>query len=297
MLINEVCKKLDLTKKAIEYYIDHNLITPTVLANGYREFSSKDLEILNKINVLRKLDITVEEIKSILNDSSNATLNNMAVRKELDFQCNQVKKVLFQQLAKGKSYDQIKSELNALDQGKIISEKLLEAFPGYYGRFLCLHFAHFLNVPIQSESQQKAYKTIITFLDDLPVFDIPEELMEYINQYTSDIDVKQIKEVLDNCQKAYADFDVFLTNNKEFMEKYLELKKSAEYQNSLAYKLTNFIKEFNSVNGYNEIFIPAMRQLSPAYEAYYQQMLAANEKLLKKFPEIRELEKNEGVIR
>lgn len=292
MLMNEVCKRVHLTKKAVEYYMEHHLIMPVVLENGYREFSEQDVDTLNQINVLRKLDISVDEIKSILNDPTNATLQSVAVRKELDYQRNEIKKQLLQELAEGKSYNQIKSKLTSLDQGKIIAEKILEAFPGYYGRFICLHFARFLNDSIQNENQQKAYDTIITFLDEVPEFAIPEELVDFINEATRDIGVKQIKEVFEYSEKAYADPETFFADNKKFIAEYLELKKSEEYQNSHACKLMNLMQHFNCSSGYYDIFIPAMKQLSPDYEKYCQQIEKANEKFLKQFPEIENFYEN-----
>ena len=40
MLINEASKLTKLTKKAIEYYTLHGLISPIVLKNGYRDYSN-----------------------------------------------------------------------------------------------------------------------------------------------------------------------------------------------------------------------------------------------------------------
>lgn len=37
MLINEVCQKCRLTKKAIEYYVEQQLVQPEILENGYRK--------------------------------------------------------------------------------------------------------------------------------------------------------------------------------------------------------------------------------------------------------------------
>ena len=53
MLINEVCKKCGLTKKAIEYYEEQGLTHPQIMGNGYRMFSEDDVIQLNKIAVLR----------------------------------------------------------------------------------------------------------------------------------------------------------------------------------------------------------------------------------------------------
>ncbi|WP_099204542.1 MerR family transcriptional regulator [Scatolibacter rhodanostii] len=61
MLVHEVSKITGLTKKAIEYYTQKGLLTPPILENGYRNFSSDDVEKLNKISVLRKLDATIQE--------------------------------------------------------------------------------------------------------------------------------------------------------------------------------------------------------------------------------------------
>jgi hypothetical protein len=44
MLINDVCKATNLTKKAMEYYIQKRLVDPAILENGYRDFSDKDIE-------------------------------------------------------------------------------------------------------------------------------------------------------------------------------------------------------------------------------------------------------------
>lgn len=66
MLINEVSKNTNLTKKAIDYYTLQGLISPSILENGYRVYSEKDIECLNKISVLRKLDISIDQIKNIL---------------------------------------------------------------------------------------------------------------------------------------------------------------------------------------------------------------------------------------
>ena len=43
MLINEVCKKCSLTKKAIEYYEEQGLTHPQIMENDYRAFSEDDV--------------------------------------------------------------------------------------------------------------------------------------------------------------------------------------------------------------------------------------------------------------
>lgn len=287
MLINEVSKLTKLTKKAIEYYTLQGLISPSVLENGYRNYDNQDIEKLNKINVLRKLDISTEEIQYILNDTTNSALQAVSVKKELQYQRDMLKKTILQRLSQGTSYDEISIDLESVEQSRTITDKLLDAFPGYYGRFICMHFARFLNEPVRTESQQIAYETILSFLDNLPALDIPKDLEEYLIEGTKHIGTEQISEMLEVTKKSYQNPDEFLSNNKEILEQYLEYKKSDEYKNSPASKLMELMKEFNSSNGYNDILIPAMKQLSSSYAEYYRQLEVANKKFLEKYPEIK----------
>ena len=78
MLIKQVSTITGLTKKAIEYYTLQGLVAPAVLNNGYRDYSQNDIELLNKISVLRKLGISTEEIKTVLADHSNSALQDIS---------------------------------------------------------------------------------------------------------------------------------------------------------------------------------------------------------------------------
>ena len=66
MLINEVCKRCGLTKKASEYYEEQGLTRPQIMENGYRVFSEDDVIRLNKITVLRGLGISVSAMSTPL---------------------------------------------------------------------------------------------------------------------------------------------------------------------------------------------------------------------------------------
>ena len=286
MLINEVSKITGLTKKAIEYYTIQGLVCPNILENGYRDYDQSDINKLNTISILRQLGLSTNEIKSVLSDESRAVLHTFSVQKELSFQREQAKKLLLDKLCQGFSYSEISKDLQAINDSKTITEKLLESFPGYYGRFVCLHFARFLNEPIITEKQQSAYERVISFLDNAPQLTLPEDLQEYLNEGTKDIGTEQIIEMIKNTKKSIENPDDFFAENKEVLEQYLIYKKSDEYKNSPAYKIMELIKEFNSISGYNDIFIPALKELSPSYSEYYQQLEKANEKLLERYPEI-----------
>lgn len=289
MLINEVCKITKLTKKAIEYYTFQGLVSPVLLNNGYRDYSKKDVQTLNKIKVLRKLDISTDDIRKILSDSSGSVLQEISVKKELKRQNDKRKCVILQNIIDGASYEHAEKELSSLEQYENILERLSDAFPGYYGRFITLHFGRFLNEPIKTYEQKNAYDEIISFLDNLPDFDIPSDLNKYLTANTEHIGVEQISDILDNMEKAYENPDKFLSDNKEILEQYIKLRQSEEYKNSPAYKLSELIGKFNSSTGYNDVFIPAMKRLSHSYAQYYSKLEKANEKLKEHFPQINKI--------
>lgn len=286
MLIHEVSQTTGVTKKAIEYYCEQGLICPAILENGYRDFGQNEVERLGQISVLRKLGISGEEIKTVLSDESGNALQRLSVQKELSLKREQAKKTLLEQLSSGKSYAEISAELQTIETSKTITEKLLEAFPGYYGRFICLHFARFLNEPIQTNQQQAAYERILSFLDNLPPLNLPEDLLEYLSESTRQIGTQQINTMIQSTQKSIENPDEFLSENKEFLEQYLAYKQSEEYQNSPAYKMMALLKTFNSTSGYYDVFLPALKELSSSYAQYYRQLEIANETILSRYPEI-----------
>ncbi|WP_449619753.1 MerR family transcriptional regulator [Robertmurraya sp. Marseille-Q9965] len=291
MLINEASKLTNLTKKAIEYYIEQKLIAPGVLDNGYRDFSENDVECLKKIYVYRKLGLSTEGIKAVLADETNNTLKKIAVLKELSIQREQAKKAIFEKLSSGGDYSELSSELKAIEQSSTVTEKLLDAFPGYFGRFICLHFARFLDEPITTSEQQSAYEEIIAFLDNVPSLQFTEDLQRFLMESTEHMNTENIRDLIENYRQSIENADEFLSENKEVIERYLAYKQSEEYKNSPIYKIQTILKEFNNTNGYYDVFIPAMKKLSVSYSDYYKQMEIVNEKLLLQFPEINNVKK------
>ena len=64
MKINEVEQLVGITKKNIRFYEEQGLLSPCRnKENGYREYSSADVQILQRIKLLRKLGLPLEEIR------------------------------------------------------------------------------------------------------------------------------------------------------------------------------------------------------------------------------------------
>lgn len=69
MKINEVEQAIGITKKNIRFYEQEGLLTPSRSTNGYRDYSPEDVQTLQQIKMLRRLDIPIEEIKRLQNGS------------------------------------------------------------------------------------------------------------------------------------------------------------------------------------------------------------------------------------
>jgi len=67
MKIKQVEELVGITSKNIRFYENQGLLTPERAENGYREYHEQNIETLKKIKLLRKLGISVEEIRAVLN--------------------------------------------------------------------------------------------------------------------------------------------------------------------------------------------------------------------------------------
>ena len=275
MLINEVCKECNLTKKAVEYYTEQGLIQPRITENGYRQFSETDALKLKRIAVLRGLGFSVPEIRTILENDSRTAIYDVLNRKELEIVEQQTKLALIKQLANGGDWEHIERQIEALQGRKSILSRILDKFPGFYGKFACLHFAPFLGEAIATEEQRDAFETIIRYLDGITMT-IPDDVREYIDEATRNTDAAVPQNASAALAVAMADPERYIRDNREMLDRYRAVAKSEEYKASPAYRLQECLKRFQRESGYNDVFIPAMQRLSPAYGEYYKALQAAN---------------------
>lgn len=282
MLVNEVCKECKLTKKAVEYYIEQGLIAPSVRGNGYRDFSQIDVVRLKKISVLRGLGLSVANIQDILSGQS-ASFNDISHQKILEISVLQEKQKLLQELASTQDWETAQDKLLQLQGKQSVLERLRNAFPGYYGNYICLHFAPFLGEPVRTDEQREAFDTIIAFLDGIH-FEIPDDLREYYDEITVSVDDNILANASAGLRSAVCDIERYIDENREVIESCIAYKQTAKYKESQAYRLEETLKQFNSTSGYNEIFIPAMCQLSESYREYYEMLQTSDKKILQRYP-------------
>ena len=66
MKINELEDLLGVSKATVRYYEDQGLVTPQRSENGYREYSDEDVQLFQKIIVLRKLGLSMTELRDLI---------------------------------------------------------------------------------------------------------------------------------------------------------------------------------------------------------------------------------------
>lgn len=290
MFINEAANLCGLTKKAVEYYIGQGLISPAVLENGYRDFSKQDIKDLKQIALYRRLGLRISEIKRVLADSDE--IKYILYKRKLELEEEKEKQNILQKLCDGEHVEDLEQEINEINSGSIIIKKLIDLFPSYYGKFISIHFSGYLTGKIETKEQMEAFQEIIEFFDNVPDFEIPEDLQEYLDkcleEYSGEEGAERIRKVIQAKDKGLENIDEFIENNKEILKRYNEYRHTDEFRNSSANRLMELMKKVCSSNGYYDKFIPAMRRLSPLYNEYYERMTRANEQVLKSFPEFSE---------
>ncbi|AXY26229.1 MerR family transcriptional regulator [Suicoccus acidiformans] len=278
MLRNEIQEKTGLTRKAIEYYEDKGLIKPLKSENGYRDYSDKDLEILNKISLFRKIGLSISEIKECLS-SKGSSLSSILRRKEHQLEIEQKRKEVIELIVKKENQNIIESKISLIEREESIYEKLENAFPGYFGQLIFSAYQPFFNETLDKEGKV-AYKEFVAYLDSLPSFTLSKEEQEYIEEVSSTYDMKTLKEVNEAKIKAIENSEKWIEENKDIISQYQDYKNSDEYQNSPMKIIQAKLNKYMLDNKYYETAIPLIRKFSKSYDEYYQKLLVANDEYI-----------------
>lgn len=282
MLIGEAAKEVGTTKKAIEYYEEQGLINPEISENGYRSFSHEDVTKLRKISVLRCLGLSVAEIKEFLSGEKYDEFQKIIDRKTFETETLKAKEKLLKELSEKANWYKIQEEVRTLERKNSVLSRLLNCFPGFYGQYLTIHFAPFLNDPITTPEQQKAFDTAVSFLDNLKI-DIPDDLHKFIYEITKEMDMNFAEKMSKNLQETVENPKKYFEENRENIELYRQMKESEEYKSSPAFKLNEFFKKISSESGYYDIFLPAIKVLSPSYKSYCEKLMEADKIFAEEF--------------
>ena len=294
MQAKKACEAAGITQKALRYYEAQKLLSPTLLENGYRDYREEDIIKLRKIASLRRLGLSTQEIRTYLQGCNQTFLKRLVVQKKLAYQLEGYRFELLEGLAISGSFDKIEEKLKQFAEQQTIAERLLDAFPGYLGQYVCLHFARFLGEPIMTQQQQQAFEEIKKFLDQMPELTLSKECRQIVSEYSETISCEQMQKISENLESSLENPVPYWEENRKVLEEYLAFRQSETYRQSNVARLMEAMKSFCSSSGYYDIFLPAMRRLSPAYAAYYEKLEKANAEFLKIFPTYNLQEKGPG---
>ncbi|XID93916.1 MerR family transcriptional regulator [Paenibacillaceae bacterium WGS1546] len=283
MRIQEVRKHLNVTRKAVEYYIEQALLRPSVLENGYRDFNQEDVEQIRKIMILRKLGLGISEIRNVLAAPDPSHLRQQLIRQELRQTNENERLAILRQLSVSGDWQEAERKLLALDQQATVTDKLLEAFPNDFGLFIALHFAPFFPAAILSGEQQSAYEEIVSYLDDTASMDIPAEWSNWLKDQQSELTVTDWRKLSTDMIDAARQPEAFWEKHQQNITAYLNFKQSEAYRQSPAFQMQQLLQRLQQDSGYHERFIPALKRLSPAYSEYARQLERADELLRDKY--------------
>ena len=93
MTIKEVEMLTGMTRANIRFYESEGLLVPARSANGYREYSEKDVEILKKIKLLRMLHISLDEIKALKSEETDLLKTLSSQLEKLEREKGELEKV------------------------------------------------------------------------------------------------------------------------------------------------------------------------------------------------------------
>lgn len=113
MKINQVEELVGITKKNIRFYESQGLLNPgRNPENSYRDYNLQDVEQLNRIKLLRKLDIPCEEIRRIMSGEISLQECVRDQEQKLEKRCQdmaQMQEFCVQLSESGSSFDSLKA--------------------------------------------------------------------------------------------------------------------------------------------------------------------------------------------
>lgn len=278
MLLSEVAKQVNLTKRAIKYYEEQGLLHVTKDANGYRNYSEEHLNILKEISVYRKLGIGIADIKKILETRDFSLLEQIYEEKSKNLS-EETKEL---EALKHFLSEQNVDEISAVVDYRTIADALQDMIPGFYGYYFLNHFTPYLQIAITTTEQQQAYEQILSFLDNtkirIPLF---LRFSGFVMQHI--LPKPSLQKQLETIDKQI--YQYLNPTDEEYQRLLEQTRKNVTLRNSFFCKYhpafisqRRFMRELQN-QGYNDIFIPNMIALSPKYKEYHDALTAINKRI------------------
>ena len=278
MLLSEVAKQVNLTKRAIKYYEEQELLHVPKDANGYRNYSEEHLNILKEISVYRKLGIGIADIKKILETRDFSLLEQIYEEKSKNLS-EETKEL---EALKHFLSEQNVDEISAVVDYRTIADALQDMIPGFYGYYFLNHFTPYLQIAITTTEQQQAYEQILSFLDNTKIrIPLCLRFSGFVMQHI--LPKPSLQKRLETIDKQI--YQYLNPTDEEYQRLLEQTRKNVKLRNSFFCKYhpafisqRRFMRELQN-QGYNDIFIPNMIALSPKYKEYHNALTAINKRI------------------
>lgn len=272
MLLNEIANEVGMTKRAIKYYEEKGLLSVNKSNNGYRDYSTNDVDTLKRISVYRKLGVSVKDIKSLLENNDKDVLvriynEKMQDKILLDHELNALKQFI---------EDDDVNKIDEMLDYQSVEDAIESLLPDKeWGDYLKSHFKPFLNIRLETTEQKQALRNILTYCDEttlkIPfIMRISMKINSGANKETRTAD-EMIAYYRDMSESEYDRLKEMTLQGVKIKSGILKYHPAFVAQRKLQ-------KEFQN-KGYNDILIPNMIVLSPLYAEYKANLDKVNDKI------------------
>lgn len=273
MKIQEACRQAGVTRKAALVAMEQGLLSPGRLENGYRDFTPEDVARLRRIAVLRGLGLPGHAIRGYFQGDA-AALRRAAMAGHLRQNREAVRQQALEELARTGNWQAARAALDTLQAQESLAERLLDAFPGFFGEYMALHFSAFLQEPPADEAQREAFAEAVAFLDSVTLPELSEQAKAFLAQAGGWYHPAQWETVHAALLDAARDPQGYLSAHAEAINAWQAAKAAIPTDHPL-WEIQRAFAAVTTSPGYREVFLPALRRMSPAYDRYCRQLQQA----------------------
>ena len=272
MLVNEILKEVGMTRRAIKYYEEKGLLSIKKGTNGYRNYTDEDVKVLKKISVYRKLGISIEDIKNLLNTNDRGILIRVYNQKLQEKQLQESELEALKDFIDNGNPDKANEVLDYTT----IESAIESMFPDEaWAEYLNSHFKPFLNVRIKTPEQKQALENILEYCENTTLK----------TPFMMKLGIKLTSGILTETRTADEMIAYYRDMSDEEYEKLkADVLKGAKLKSGIMKYHPAFIaqrkmmKEYQD-KGYNDIFIPNLMVLSPKYGEYKRALDTVNDRI------------------
>ena len=277
MRIHEAAEQLGLSQRAIKYYENEGLLKVGRDENGYRNYTQQDLNQLKKISLYRRLGIAVKDIEDLLKNEDPSRLREILIKKQNQLHQDHMQlQALEQYLSEG----DLDEALQTIDY-ETIAQAMRDMFPGFTGYYFMHHFMPYLQIRITTPQQQAAYQRILAFWDSVSIkIPLLLRLISFVQYKLGGDKAFSQAEKMENQMKQMIELsDQDYEKLKRQVLQGVKLKTSFPMKYHPAFIAQRKLMKQLQDCGYNDIFIPSMIALSPAYKTYHEALDRMNQRI------------------